>query len=158
LKSKFPPRFILTSKKMTINLLGLLVCFIFFFSGSQTRAVDRRFIAPYNPNDQRIKFRPSVGTILEGIRTGSLSFDYARWQWYQNREPFLEVAYWIGPNVGTLPSRGDEQTLRLDQYRGSSGGATGMPDQWVVMHFHFNHVDRRLFIKNPENSEVRWSM
>lgn len=140
---------------MAINIFRLLFCFIFLIPGLQSRALDRRFVAPYRDPDSRLFYKPSAGTILQGIEAGHLTLDYARWQVFSTQaEPFLEVAYWIGPTPGVQPTRAEEDRLRLNQYRGV-GSERRLPDQWVVMHFHFDMTDRGLFIQNPNSRQVK---
>ncbi|OJK02243.1 hypothetical protein ASPACDRAFT_58590 [Aspergillus aculeatus ATCC 16872] len=78
--------------------------------------------------------------ILEAVNAGTLPLNYARWLRYSaanaGNNPYivpgviLELAYWIGPEVGTV---GDST---YDQYRDMTDG-TGA-DQWVVFHLHFD--------------------
>ncbi|RAH42220.1 glycoside hydrolase, partial [Aspergillus brunneoviolaceus CBS 621.78] len=83
---------------------------------------------------------PGMKSILEAVNAGTLPLNYARWLEYQARNardnPYivpgviLELAYWIGPEVGTV---GDST---YDQYRDMTDG-TGA-DQWVIFHLHFD--------------------
>lgn len=80
-----------------------------------------------SPNDV-----PNLSTILTAILSGILSLHYARWQWYTaagadnlNQGPFLELAYWIGPQPGVTP----DNPTQYDIYRDTRTGRTG--DRWV---------------------------
>ncbi|KAL5351063.1 hypothetical protein ACLOAV_004638 [Pseudogymnoascus australis] len=69
---------------------------------------------------------PSLLSILRGIQDGHLTLHYARWQ-YMNGSPagpLLELAYWIGPIAGTVPT-----DVLYNQYRDTTTGATR--DNWV---------------------------
>jgi chitinase len=50
--------------------------------------------------------------------------------------PMLEIAYWIGPNVGVRPTAAQESSLNLQQYRDTTRNRGGT-DRWVVFHIHF---------------------
>jgi hypothetical protein len=113
--------------------------------------VDRRHIEPFYRNKGKNPVFPNAATILEGITNNHLTLNYVRWQWYQNREPFLEVAYWIGPNNGVTPTATEETTLNLQQYRDRRGN---QPDRWVMMHFHFDITNRNLFMQDRTTGDV----
>ncbi|RYO92560.1 hypothetical protein DL766_002359 [Monosporascus sp. MC13-8B] len=88
---------------------------------------------------------PNFETILDGILNGDLSLHYARWQWAWGAEsnapagPFLELAYWIGPDPG-VATTGD---TRYDRYRDMTyrSPQQGGPDLWVVFHMHIDPSD-----------------
>jgi chitinase len=67
-----------------------------------------------------------------------------------NRQPFLELAYWIGPQPGTVPGALEEVARNLPQYRHDrSHEQDSRLDRWVVMHLHVNDpVHPELFIQN----------
>ncbi|OAQ61835.1 class V chitinase [Pochonia chlamydosporia 170] len=92
---------------------------------------------PFNVFDERTfgsggNGRPLVQTALEGAVNGDLSLHYARWLWLRGirslRYFALEVAYWIGPQVGTAPS----ETIRN---RYTTPGRSD--ERWIVFHIHF---------------------
>jgi len=60
------------------------------------------------------------------------------------QQPFLEVAYWIGPTVGVVPTAAEERSLNLNSYRDTARNRQGR-DRWVVMHFHFDLNDAGLW-------------
>ncbi|KAF7113932.1 hypothetical protein CNMCM5793_006115 [Aspergillus hiratsukae] len=75
-----------------------------------------------------------IQDILQGILDENLTLHYARWEHYSDAKgggryqgPLLELAYWIGSEIGTLGSDATKYQQR-DK------------DKWVVLHFHFqNH-------------------
>ncbi|GLB09477.1 hypothetical protein AtubIFM57258_005399 [Aspergillus tubingensis] len=83
---------------------------------------------------------PGMLQILEAVNAGTLPLNYARWLPYEaaaaEDNPWivpgiiLELAYWIGPQVGTVGNSS------YNQYRDMTDG-TGA-DQWVVFHLHFD--------------------
>lgn len=89
------------------------------------------------PGDGRVSSRPdipTIDTILRGILEGDLTLHYARWQWQSGQGsnsaegPFLELAYWIGPEPGESTT-GDPH---YDQYRDSSNrSGRGNTGRWV---------------------------
>ncbi|KAF2275570.1 glycoside hydrolase, partial [Westerdykella ornata] len=91
---------------------------------------------------------PSWERILSGIEAGHLTLHYARWQYQTGTGsgappgPFLEVAYWIGPNRGVAPTQAEETNLNLNQYRDRrtppARPANAPDDRWVVFHLHIN--------------------
>lgn len=85
-------------------------------------------------DDAKMNGQPTMRTILRGIRNGDLSLHYARWEHYTDRTqhgrragPLLEVAYWIGSEIGTLGANA-ERYQETEQ------------DKWVVFHFHYGLV------------------
>lgn len=88
---------------------------------------------------------PTVVQAIRGVLSGELSLHYARWVLPNPARPdfLLEVAYWIGPQVGVPPS----PDIR-DRYRDNSTAhlatvdEAGRPaeDRWVVFHLHFNRT------------------
>ncbi|GKZ36090.1 hypothetical protein AbraIFM66950_006997, partial [Aspergillus brasiliensis] len=86
---------------------------------------------------------PDMLEILEAVNAGILPLNYARWLPYGARNaednPFinlgiiLELAYWIGPQVGTVGNSS------YNQYRDMTDG-TGA-DQWVIFHIHFDEEE-----------------
>ncbi|KFY72372.1 hypothetical protein V498_10096, partial [Pseudogymnoascus sp. VKM F-4517 (FW-2822)] len=84
--------------------------------------IAKRIVWPDSRGGQNV---PSLLTILRGIQNGHLTLHYARWQYMtQPAEPFLELAYWIGPVAGTAPT-----DITYNQYRDTISGATR--DNWV---------------------------
>ena len=78
--------------------------------------------------------QPRMVTILRGIMNGALTLHYARWQPYADRQnnglhagPMLELAYWIGREIGVLGPNAEQYQEHDD-------------DQWVVFHVHFRNV------------------
>jgi chitinase len=87
--------------------------------------------------DSKVNGQPTMRTILRGIRNGDLTLHYARWEYFNNQSndgsregregPLLEIAYWIGSEIGTLGANANE-------YQETDN------DKWVVFHFHYNNV------------------
>jgi chitinase len=65
--------------------------------------VDKRLIFVPGMRTTHYHGIPDLGRIFQGIEDGDLTLHYARYQYYNNQPPgpFLELAYWIGPNPGT---------------------------------------------------------
>ncbi|RAR12571.1 glycosylhydrolase family 18-9 [Stemphylium lycopersici] len=118
--------------------------------------IERRWISPdiqYDVDDWRSMedehshhYVPWLGTILHGIRGGSLSLHYARWEWYNgNAEfpggPMLELAYWIGPVPGgwTPQTEHEHQLWRYRDMTRPRRYDAGERDRWVVIHLHFRN-------------------
>ncbi|KAG2003864.1 hypothetical protein GB937_009357 [Aspergillus fischeri] len=83
--------------------------------------------------DSKVNGQPTMRTILRGIRNGDLTLHYARWEHFNDRNgdgsregPLLEIAYWIGSEIGTLGANANE-------YQETDN------DKWVVFHFHYNN-------------------
>jgi hypothetical protein len=114
--------------------------------------VDRRAILPFYQTRRGRNVFPSAAMILTGIEDGHLTLNYFRWQWYQGREPFLELAYWIGPNPGVTPTLTEETNLNLRRYRTQQTGT--QQDRWVMMHFHFDITRHNLFVQDPNSGNV----
>jgi chitinase len=92
----------------------------------------KRRLEPFGSTNRGNNDFPAVRTALQGTLNGDLTIHYARWlrsRYIVDREVILEVAYWIGPSVGTAPS--EEVRAR---YRQNSH--TDPQDRWVVFHFH----------------------
>jgi chitinase len=92
--------------------------------------------------EPKVGGQPTMRTILRGIRNGDLTLHYARWEHFgdlnndgRSAGPLLEIAYWIGREVGTLGSN-------ANLYQDSD------EDRWVVFHFHYANV-RRLPYMSP---------
>jgi hypothetical protein len=74
---------------------------------------------------------------------GDLSLHYLRWLntlGNGGNEVTLEIAFWIGPQVGETPS----QSLRA---RYSDTADTEYADRWIIFHLHI-YVDQRTFFPN----------
>ncbi|KAL5366336.1 hypothetical protein BJX96DRAFT_182477 [Aspergillus floccosus] len=81
--------------------------------------------------EPKVGGQPTMRTILRGIGNGDLTLHYARWEHFgdlnndgRSAGPLLEIAYWIGREVGTLGSN-------VNLYQDSD------EDRWVVFHFHY---------------------
>ncbi|KAL5349117.1 hypothetical protein ACLOAV_005405 [Pseudogymnoascus australis] len=103
----------------------------------------KRVVWPGNSDSSDV---PNVDTILGGILNGELSLHYARWQYQSGAQsdspagPFLELAYWIGPNPGVVETANSYNAYRDMTYRTSQQGAQ---DQELLTRptvFHL-HVD-----------------
>lgn len=79
-------------------------------------------------SDRDSRGSPNIRTAFQGVLNGELSLHYARWV-ENNRvhDIILEIAYWIGPQVGVNPSR----AIR-DRYNDAAGNR-----HWIVFHIHF---------------------
>ncbi|RFU27961.1 hypothetical protein B7463_g8376, partial [Scytalidium lignicola] len=73
--------------------------------------------------------QPSIMKALAGIVSGDLTLHYLRWISSGNRQVLLEVAFWIGPQVGVQPAP-DLLVLYSDSDH------TAYPDRWVIFHLH----------------------
>ncbi|GLA32131.1 hypothetical protein AnigIFM63326_011270 [Aspergillus niger] len=85
---------------------------------------------------------PGMLEILQAVNAGTLPLNYARWLRYGAARAgrnsrirpglILELAYWIGPQVGTV---GDSSYNRYRDMRDGTGA-----DQWVIFHIHFDEM------------------
>ncbi|GKU22649.1 unnamed protein product [Fusarium langsethiae] len=86
---------------------------------------------------------PSVAATLQGILDKKLKLHYLRWlRTSRVTEVILEIAFWIGDEVGVTPSQ-----AILDRY--SDRAHTIYRDRWVVFHFHIP-IDRHTFLGRQE--------
>ncbi|CEJ91234.1 hypothetical protein VHEMI06958 [[Torrubiella] hemipterigena] len=84
---------------------------------------------------------PKITRILKGIAEGHLTFHYARFQDLHNSHPhefFLEIAYWIGTQIGVDPDADS-----VAHFRSRPG------ERWVVFHIHFTQRNDELITENP---------
>ncbi|KAL2211280.1 chitinase [Sarocladium strictum] len=108
-------------------------------------AVDKRLIfVPGSRDEEHITGVPDFGEILRGINRGDITLHYARWQWYRGRRagPMLELAYWIGPQIGVRT----HQNAYYNRYRDVRVG-NQVPDHWVVMHIHIDVTTRQNWLR-----------
>ncbi|KAH6608262.1 chitinase (class v) [Trichoderma cornu-damae] len=87
---------------------------------------------------------PNIVTIFRGMANGDLSLHYARWQYARGTAsgaapgPFLELAYWIGPQAGVDTT----DNPYFDQYRDMrQRNSEWGTDRWVVFHMHIDPED-----------------
>ncbi|OIW28356.1 glycoside hydrolase [Coniochaeta ligniaria NRRL 30616] len=111
----------------------------------------RRFSSYDGPDHNNAEI-PSRMRALEGAVNGDLTLHYARWleTRYEGGpagEVMLEVAYWIGPQVGTEPT--DAVRARYTQRT-----HVNPQDRWVVFHLHIP-IDSATFIQAHDNPRAR---
>lgn len=91
----------------------------------------------------------NITTVFNGIHNGELAFHYARFQETPGQgegEFIMELAYWIGRTVGTVP---DPSTV--EQFRSNVPGTQVRDERqrWVVFHIHFSRNSNEQIAQNP---------
>ncbi|RYP08310.1 hypothetical protein DL765_008852 [Monosporascus sp. GIB2] len=93
---------------------------------------------------------PNFETILDGILNGDLGLHYARWQWAWGAEsnapagPFLELAYWIGPDPG-VATTGNTRYDPVPGHEAQKPSTRGLRS--VVFHMHIDQSDPTWLIR-----------
>ncbi|KAH8696452.1 hypothetical protein BGW36DRAFT_381047 [Talaromyces proteolyticus] len=87
--------------------------------------------------------QPTAAAAIRGVLDGDLSLHYLRWldtQGNDGRQVTLEVAFWIGPQVGVAPT----PSMRA---RYADTAHTAYEDSWIIFHLHID-LDENTFLSN----------